>query len=471
MAESASGEQGQEKLQQFQDVTGVNDPLLAEQILDAHQWDLGAAVGTFMDKAGVEASRADARGGTIDWDTPDETTGLLERGLVPASVSPSHYGASEGFVLQSSRSNYDRYQGSSTTFEGPGEFHGGVVNLGLGALGLHGSERRGNQVSSISLGTADAEAFLRKFKQEYGKVHPDFQTSSFMDALRLAGQQFKFLFVYLHSPEHPNTPLFCERTLCSDSIVQFVNENFVAWGGDVRESDGFQMSNNLKASTYPFCAVVMSSNNQRISLLQQVEGPRTAEELMSTLQRVVEEQGSVLVASRVEEEERQLNRRLREEQDAAFQVALQADQERERLRQQEVAKKVTEEAEEELRKKRDEEAARHAIQETAEREAALEQRRLEKAMALGVEPEKGPDVTQVLVRMPNGNRKERRFQSSSKVSAIYDYIDSLGTLGIIKYDLVTNFPRVVYGPEKRCLTLKEAGLHPHASLFVLVEDN
>uniref|UniRef100_A9U4R0 Predicted protein n=1 Tax=Physcomitrium patens TaxID=3218 RepID=A9U4R0_PHYPA len=466
MAESASGEQGQEKLQQFQDVTGVNDPLLAEQILDAHQWDLGAAVGTFMDKA-------------------------------------------------SSRSNYDRYQGSSTTFEGPGEFHGtlpnvryrpgphvvwrvvalpfsiirgsfnlvygavvlgmwiagGVVNLGLGALGLHGSERRGNQVSSISLGTADAEAFLRKFKQEYGKVHPDFQTSSFMDALRLAGQQFKFLFVYLHSPEHPNTPLFCERTLCSDSIVQFVNENFVAWGGDVRESDGFQMSNNLKASTYPFCAVVMSSNNQRISLLQQVEGPRTAEELMSTLQRVVEEQGSVLVASRVEEEERQLNRRLREEQDAAFQVALQADQERERLRQQEVAKKVTEEAEEELRKKRDEEAARHAIQETAEREAALEQRRLEKAMALGVEPEKGPDVTQVLVRMPNGNRKERRFQSSSKVSAIYDYIDSLGTLGIIKYDLVTNFPRVVYGPEKRCLTLKEAGLHPHASLFVLVEDN
>lgn len=60
--------------------------------------------------------------------------------------------------------------------------------------------------------------------------------------------------------------------------------------------------------------------------LKQVEGPRTAEELMSTLQRVVEEQGSVLVASRVEEEERQLNRRLREEQDAAFQVALQADQ-------------------------------------------------------------------------------------------------------------------------------------------------
>jgi hypothetical protein len=52
MADSGSGGSGQgEKLQYFQDVTGVDDPLLAEQILDAHQWDLGAAVGTLMDKA------------------------------------------------------------------------------------------------------------------------------------------------------------------------------------------------------------------------------------------------------------------------------------------------------------------------------------------------------------------------------------------------------------------------------------
>jgi FAS-associated factor 2 len=35
-----------------------------------------------------------------------------------------------------------------------------------------------------------------------------------------------------------------------------------------------------------------------------------------------------------------------------------------------------------------------------------------------------------------------------------------------KYSLVSNFPRVVFGPEKHFLTLKEAGLHPHAGLFV-----
>lgn len=38
-----------------------------------------------------------------------------------------------------------------------------------------------------------------------------------------------------------------------------------------------------------------------------------------------------------------------------------------------------------------------AAQEAAEKEAALARRRQEKAMSLGVEPQKGPDVTQVMI--------------------------------------------------------------------------
>ena len=75
------------------------------------------------------------------------------------------------------------------------------------------------------------------------------------------------------------------------------------------------------------------------------------------------------------------------------------------------------------------------------------------------------------MRLPSGERKERRFESSAKVSAIYDFVDSLGTFDAVKYSLVSNFPRTVYGPDMRNLTLKSANLHPHASLFVLVEDS
>lgn len=60
--------------------------------------------------------------------------------------------------------------------------------------------------------------------------------------------------------------------------------------------------------------------------LMQVEGPKSPEELLTTLQRVLEESAPVLVSARVEAEERRTNMRLREEQDAAYQEALEADQ-------------------------------------------------------------------------------------------------------------------------------------------------
>jgi FAS-associated factor 2 len=76
---------------------------------------------------------------------------------------------------------------------------------------------------------------------------------------------------------------------------------------------------------------------------------------------------------------------------------------------------------------------------------------------------------QVLIRFPTGERKERRFHSSTTITSIYDYVDSLDCLKAEKYSLVSNFPRVTYGPEKNSQTLVEAGLHPQASLFVEIE--
>lgn len=50
---------------------------------------------------------------------------------------------------------------------------------------------------------------------------------------------------------------------------RFRNENFVAFGGRIRASEGFKICNSFKASRYPFFAVVMAATNQRIALLQQ----------------------------------------------------------------------------------------------------------------------------------------------------------------------------------------------------------
>ncbi|ESQ54932.1 hypothetical protein EUTSA_v10025495mg [Eutrema salsugineum] len=242
---------------------------------------------------------------------------------------------------------------------------------------------------------------------------------------------------------HPDAPGFCERTLGNEAFAAFVNKNFVSWGGSIRASEGFKMSNSLKASRFPFCAVVMPAADQRIALLLQVEGPRTPEKMLALLQRVVEDSSHVLVTARVEAEERRNNMRLREEQDAAYRAALEADQARERQRREEEERLEREAAEAERQRKEEEEARERAEREAAEREAARVRMGGENAIALRDEPDKGSDITQVLVRFPNGERKETE-----------------------EYSLISNFPRIVYSRDKLLTSLKDAGLHPQASLFI-----
>ncbi|KAF3543931.1 hypothetical protein DY000_02003021 [Brassica cretica] len=506
-----------DKLGYFQAITGLEDPDLCTEILQAHGWDLELAISSFTSSdphdndADASSSHIDRHGdhSTANPETNDypprgiHDDSELERGLRPPGIAWRIITLPISIV-----------SGSLGLVSGAIGFGfwaaGGVLSYSLGMLGFGG--RRGGSDSSsarlvppVSSAAGEAMEFIALFDRDYGRnaFKPGFVPEGFMDALQRSRSEFKLLFVYLHSPDHPDTPVFCDGTLCNEAFVAFLNENFVCWGGSIRASEGFKMSNSLKASRFPFCAVVMPAANQRIALLQQVkfycvlcsfclwqvEGPKTPEEMIAILQRVVEDSSPVLVTARVEAEERRTNLRLREEQDAAYRAALEADQARERQRQEEAERLEREAAEAERKRKEEEEARERAEREAAEREAARVRMRQEKALALGDEPEKGPDVTQVsfssflcihylffahktsysylvLVRFPNGERKGRRFESNTKIQTLYDYVDSLGVLATEEYSLITNFPRTVYGRDKESMSLKDAGLHPQASLFI-----
>ncbi|XP_019149700.1 PREDICTED: plant UBX domain-containing protein 10 [Ipomoea nil] len=458
-----------DKLAYFKAITGVEDTELCTEILSAHGWDLELAISSFISEnnrseaaTSSEAPIDNSTSSNAGMNQDHRETGLLVAGdggppglawkliTLPFSIISGSLGLVSGAI-------------------GLGVWAAsGVLSFSLGMIGFN-SGRNGHASAplvSVSASAQEAMAFVEGFEREFGSIRPNFVTEGFMDALQRSRHAYKLLFVYLHSPDHPDTPIFCERTLCNDALIAFVNENFVSWGGSIRASEGFKMSNSLKASRFPFCAVVMAATNQRIALLQQVEGPRSPEELLTVLQRVLEESAPVLISARLEAEERRTNIRLREEQDAAYRAALEADQARERQRQEEQLRLAREAAEAERKRKEDEEARERAAHEAAEREAALAKLREEKARSLGPEPEKGPDVTQVLVRFPTGEREGRRFQSTATIQSLYDYIDSLGSLEVNSYKLVSNFPRTVYGSDKVEMSLKEAGLHPQASLFI-----
>ncbi|EEF43422.1 plant UBX domain-containing protein 10 [Ricinus communis] len=463
-----------DKLAYFQAITGLEDPDLCTEILQAHGWDLELAISSFTsnnnndDNNTNENNQNAVLSTTTDTGTSAvESSNLTTRDAVTA--------AAPGLAWKLITLPITVISGSLGLISGAIGLGlwatGGILSYSLGMIGLGSSASRITESSSslVSVSAAAREAmdFVSVFEREYGSsTKPNFVTEGFMDALQRSRNAYKLLFVYLHSPDHPDTPLFCERTLCSQILSDFVNENFVAWGGSIRASEGFKMSNSLKASRYPFVAVVMPATNQRIALLQQVEGPKSPEEMLTVLQKVLEESAPVLVAARLEAEERRNNMRLREEQDAAYRAALEADQARERQRKEEQERLEREAAEAERKRKEEEEAQERAAREAAEKAAALARMREEKALSLGAEPEKGSDITQVLVRFPTGERKERRFHCTATIQTLYDYVDSLGLLEADTYSLVSNFPRTVYGTEKLCLSLKEAGLHPQASLFV-----
>ncbi|GJR27098.1 plant UBX domain-containing protein 10-like protein [Tanacetum coccineum] len=249
---------------------------------------------------------------------------------------------------------------------------------------------------------SDVIDFLTEFERRFGKMHPSFVQEGFTEAVQRSRREFKLLFVYLHSWDDHGTEAFCKETLCSEAVSGFVNENFVAWGDSVGGNEGLKMSKCLKVNRFPFWAVIVAAAGQSISLLRQFEGPASVEEMLKELQSVLKESSSAL-------------------------IALEADQAKEDQNQ-------------------------------------LEQE--DKASALGPEPEKGPDVTQVLVRLPNGERKGRRFHCNDTLQSIYDFIDSSGLLEVGSYTLVTFFPRVLYGQDELSSTLEELGLYPQASLFV-----
>jgi hypothetical protein len=134
------------------------------------------------------------------------------------------------------------------------------------------------------------------------------------------------------------------------------------------------------------------------------------------------------------------------------------------------------------------EAAERAQQEAeaaaaaeAERAAAeLQQLLTAKASRLPAEPEAGtPSGLHIVVRLPTGSRKGRRFQLGDPLQAVFDFVDvecaaaaeeseGDGDSASIKpgqYRLVTQFPRKVYA-EDSSSSIQDAGIATDTALFI-----
>ncbi|XP_073295303.1 plant UBX domain-containing protein 10-like [Primulina huaijiensis] len=301
-------------------------------------------------------------------------------------------------------------------------------------------------------------AFLARFEQQYGNTHPFFYACRFANALKMAQEEHKFLFMYIHSPDHPFTPSFCRETLCSEVTVQFLDVNFVSWGALAGGGEGMHMAAALRAASFPFCAVVAPASGDNLAVLQQMEGPVSPGELVEILQRTLEEQGLAFGSGRAKQQEKaNSNRRLREEQDAAYLASLQIDREKPMM------KNPTSSENSVPKQENSNHSSTTSKLSTMLKSAST---KAEASHKLKTSKTKNSEPTKILIRFPNGERREHSFLCTDKIKAIYQYIDSLGLGGVANYRLISNFPRQVYGADQMGMTLKDSGLHPKASLFL-----
>ncbi|CAG9461836.1 unnamed protein product [Pedinophyceae sp. YPF-701] len=313
-----------------------------------------------------------------------------------------------------------------------------------------------------------ARAFAAAFERDHGDAHPTFSICSCHDAIRRAHREGRFLLVYLHDRNHQACRDFCAGILTHPSVVELVNSRFVFWAGDVSVHRGArQLQSTLRRPRPPYMALLAPSSRSELSLAAAVEGLHPVSQIVAEIEAAATQHQYLLQNAREARQRHDESRRIREEQDAAFQAALDAD--RRRAAEAEAAARAEREAAEAAAA-----AERRAQEEAAAREAsaaqAAEARRLARE-SLPPEPAAGAGgVCQIRVRLPSGGNQARRFLASDTVAAVYRWVDCQEGLPA-RYVLVSSFPRKEFergGSEG--MTLEGAGLSPQAALFVQGRD-
>ncbi|KAK5074104.1 UBX domain-containing protein 10 [Lithohypha guttulata] len=277
-----------------------------------------------------------------------------------------------------------------------------------------------------------ARRFIREFEETYTPNPPlPFIESGFNLALENCKRDSKFLLAVLLSPSHDETYTWVRDTLMSSQLHQFLQAHqheLTLWGGSVQDTEGYQVSNSLNCTKFPFAALICQttegtgtgSRPGEMTVVMRAAGPMPASELVAKLGTAMTAQQSQLAATRAQRAEQQAERSLREEQDSAYERSLAQDRER-------------------ARRKREEEEARAQAEKQALEAAALEQKRAEQVQSwrlwrsshIPEEPDtNSPGTVRLSVRLADGQRLIRKFESDAPLEDLYAFVECHDLLGI-----------------------------------------
>ena len=345
---------------------------------------------------------------------------------------------------------------------------------------------------------AHSLGWLVALEDTLGLGHPAFHDGNFRQALSRANREQRLLVVYLHSEHHELTDAFCRRTWYDPFIVDFFAPPEEAedapagpsssarpaggpaapapllWAGDVRTRDGYQLFSSLKGTTFPLVACLMADGGGGARLVRAIEGEVACDivRLARALEGAAEAVAAQLASVRYERDEYQRARDIRAEQDEEYERALAEDIAREEKKREEERAARAEAEAEAARRAEAEARIRSRDERRASRELELSTRRASACGALAPEPAAGAaGVTTIRINMPSGKRELRKFGPDATLGSVFDWVTSLDDCSFLEFNLVSNFPRVVFTREAHGgETLAACGLSPQSALFIEVAD-
>lgn len=108
----------------------------------------------------------------------------------------------------------------------------------------------------------NADRFIRELEYNLSPSQPmhslpPFFQGSYTQALFMATNRAKFLFVYLAHPSSENSVGMFENIVTAPEFTAFFNDPaFIIWGGDLTSSESYQLANSLNVTKFPFLGLM-----------------------------------------------------------------------------------------------------------------------------------------------------------------------------------------------------------------------
>lgn len=283
-------------------------------------------------------------------------------------------------------------------------------------------QRSRNTSGRRPLGPKDTAArFIREFEEDYGSHPLPFLENGYNMALERAHRELKFLVIVLLSPEHDDTNTWVKDTLLSNEVTEYLNDpsnEILLWGGNVQDSEAYQVANSLRCTKFPFASVLVhtpSAGSNAMSNIGRIPGNTSANEFLTKLRTAISQNKEPLDRIRTQRAEQQASRTLRQEQDSAYERSLATDRERARQRREAEAARQRAEAEA---------AARQAAEEKHAHDLA--QWRAWRARSLPPEPGADAavaDIVRLSIRLLSGERVLRKFRADADLEEVYAFVE------------------------------------------------